>query len=309
MTSEPGTKDLRWMAAGMALLALLGLVLWRYHQDPAKQLAFKATRVDLVSQLQLGLAASAEAEKSAVLSVSDPESQAFADRARTVTARMEKDRQELSRLLASGGTQRERELLAQFSKAFDTLRQVDDEVLSLAVKNTNLKAYALLFGPATAALGDVEGALARLVTKRAASPDARQVILLAFTARVGLLHVQMLLAPHIAEESQPRMDQLEASMREETRSAREALDQLGRLPAFGGDADLAAAEAGFGRFVELETRILALSRENTNVRSLALSLGQRRKAALMCAEPLDALKQTILDEPIAGVSYGRLPTR
>ena len=309
MTSEPRTLDARWMAAGLVFVAVLGLVLWRFHQDPAKQLAFKATRADLVSRLQVGLAATSEAEKSAVLSVTDPESQRFADQARAVSARMEQERQQLAALLASGGTQRERELLAQFSQAFGALRQVDDEVLELAVKNSNLKAYALLFGPAAAALADLEGALERLATKRAASPYARQVTSLAFTARVGLLHVQTLLAPHIAEESDPRMDQLEATMREQSRRVREALDQLARLPGLAGDADLAAASASFARYGELESRILALSRENTNVRSLALSLGQRRKAALLCAEPLDALQQAILDEPIAGVSYGRVPTR
>ena len=108
-------QDLRWMAAGVAFLVLLVLVLWRFHQNPATQLAFKATRVDLVGRLQVGLATASEAEKSAVLAVTDQDSQRYAGQARAATAELERDRQELSRLLASGGTQRERELLAQFS--------------------------------------------------------------------------------------------------------------------------------------------------------------------------------------------------
>ena len=54
-------------------------------------------------------------------------------------------------------------------------------------------------------------------------------------------------------------------------------------------------------------RILALSLENTNVRSLALSLNQKRKAMILCLDALNALKEAVLEEPIAGVTYGRPP--
>ena len=43
-------------------------------------------------------------------------------------------------------------------------------------------------------------------------------------------------------------------------------------------------------------------------RPLALSLGQKRKAMIRCLDALNALKR-ILDELIAGVTCGRLPTR
>jgi hypothetical protein len=41
---------------------------------------------------------------------------------------------------------------------------------------------------------------------------------------------------------------------------------------------------------------------------LALSLNQKRQAMVLCLDALNALKQEILGEPIAGVTaYGRLP--
>jgi len=180
-------------------------------------------------------------------------------------------------------------------------------VLRLAVKNTNIKAYALAFGPAADSVTEMDAALSRVTAKRAAAADAVQVLRLASDARIGLLRIQILLAPHIAEESDAKMDQMEASMTKESTRVRKDLDGLAALPGLNGDADLATAAAAFVRHGELKAQILALSRENTNVRSLALSLNQKRKAMTVSLDALNALRQAILDEPIAGVSYGRPP--
>ena len=309
MKIRPGTGDALRMVAGAAILALILAVVWHFRQEasPAQQLAFKASRVDLVGRMQVALASASEAEKSAVLAITDTDSQTFADQARAATTDVERERQELGKLLATGGTQRERDLLAQFSGAFDALQRIDDEVLRLAVKNTNLKAYALLFGPAAETLAEMDAALSRVVAKRADSPDAKRVMRLAFGARIGILRVQALLAPHIAEESDEKMDRLEVSMATEETQVRKDLDGLAALPELAGDADLAKAATSFVRYGELEVRILALSRENTNVRSLGLSLNQKRKAMTLCLDDLSALKQAITEEPIAGLTGGRPP--
>jgi hypothetical protein len=309
MRIRPSTKDLPWLLAGTLFLALLLVVVWHFHQKVSStwQLAMKASRVDLVGQMQLALASASEAEKSAVLAITDQDSQTFADQARAATAQVERERQGLSTLLATGGTQHERDLLAQFSEAFGHLRRIDDEVLGLAVKNTNLKAYSLSFGPAAATLEETDAALSRVVANHADSPDAKRMMLLAFGARIGVLRIQTLLAPHIAEESDAKMDQLEAAMAKDETEVTQDLDALRALPKLEGDADLATAASGFARYHELKGRILALSRENTNVRSLALSLNQKRKAMIFCLDALNALKQAVLEEPIAGVTYGRPP--
>ena len=307
MKSRPSTEVVLWMGAGAVILAVVLLVGWHFRREesPAQQLAFKATRVDLVGRMELALARASEAEKSAVLAITDQDSQTFADQARTATAEVDQERQELGKLLGTGGTQRERDLLASFSKVLGDLQRIDDDVLRLAVKNTNLKAYALAFGPAADTLAELDAALARVLAKTADSPDAKQVMLLAFGARTAALRIQALLAPHIAEESDAKMDQLEASMLTQELQARKDLHGLAALRRLEGDADVAVATSGFVRYCELEVRILALSRENTNVRSLALSLNQKRKAMMLCLEELNALKQAILAEPIAGVTYGR----
>ena len=309
MTIKLGVQDFRWMASGVLISLVVMLVVLHFQsgQNPAEQLAFKARRVDLVALMRLTLASASEAEKSAVLAVTDQDSQTFADQARAATAEVERKRKELAELLARGGTQGEKDLLAQFSKIFADFQSIDSDLLDLAVKNTNIKAYSLAFGPAADALKEMDTALSRLVVKSASFQEVRNVTLLAFGAQTAALRIQTLLAPHIAEESDQKMNEMEALMTKEDQQVRKDLDGLTALQELHGDPDLETAATNYARFSEVRGRILALSRENTNVRSFAISLGQKRKVMLLCQDVLSALQQAILKEPIAGVDYGTAP--
>jgi hypothetical protein len=306
MTMKPGGKDVFWMAFGVVMLLAVMLVVLHVQkgQSPTDQLAFKAKRVDLVERMRLALASASEAEKSAVMAITDEDSQKYADQARAATAEVNQGSKELGDLLQAGGTANEKELLAQFSKVFAEFQRIDSDLLVLAVKNTNLKAYGLAFGPAAAALQEMDTALSHVVAKSATAPEARNIALLAFGAQTAALRIEALLAPHIAEESDQKMDELEARMTREDRTVRKNLDELARLPMFSGDADLETARSSYANFSKIRTQILTLSRENTNVRSLAISLNQKRKVMLVCQDALAALQQAILQEHIAGVNYG-----
>ena len=310
MTNKPSIKDFLWMAAGAVMVLVVTLVVLHYQtgQSPADQLALKATRADLVGRIRLALASASEAEKSAVMAVTDEDSKTFADQARAAAAEAERERKELADLLAKGGTETEKDLLAQFSKDFADFQGIDKDLLDLAVKNTNVKAYSLAFGPAADALKDMDTALSRLVAKSAGSPEAGNVALAAFGAQTAALRIQTLLAPHIAEESEKKEDELEAVMTQHDQEVRKDLDGLTALEKFRGDPDLESATSDYAKFSEIRTRILALSRENTNVRSLAISLDQKRKVLFLCEDVLSALQQAILAEPIAGVNYGSAPS-
>jgi hypothetical protein len=294
---------LPWLLAGLALLILfLAIVLhYRASVNPAQRLAAKAARIDLVRRMEVSLASASEAEKSAVLATSDVDSRRLADAARAATAQVEAERAQLGKLLA-GGTAEEQALLAQFSGDLADLRRVDDQVLELAVQNTNLKAYALAFGPTAETASTIDAALARVAGGGLASPSAKQILVLASDARIGVLRLQAALAPHIAEERDARMDQMEEAMAQERRRVQSALDGLAAIPALRADADLAAAGASFARYQELLRQILKLSRENTNVRSLELSLHQKRNSMTLCLEDLSALEQALSKEPIPGIT-------
>ena len=303
MTIRPGLKKLAWMAGGTVVLIAVVLVALRFHTEDtiAAQLAFKTKRVELIERIRLGLATASESEKSAVMAITDQESQAFADQARAASAAVDEERKELELLVGPSGRENERELLSQFSRAFVECQRIDGELLGLAVKNTNLKAYSLAFGPAAEALRAMDGALFRMIAEYAASssPEAKRVMLFASDAQSGALRIQSILPPHISEENDQRMDQLESLMAQEDQKVRKDLASLRITLGPGGSADLKTAESGYAQFSEIQKQILALSRQNTNVRSLTLSLNQKRTAVLMCQDALEALETAVRAEPVS----------
>ncbi len=298
-----------WLSLPTLALALAVLLLLRVRggEDPAARLEFQARRADLVEQLQKDLALESEAEKSAVLAVTDAESEAFASQARAASTKVEEGAHELDALLAQGGTDGEKELMSRFKDAFVEYRRVDENLLALAVKNSNIKAYELAYGPAAGAVSQMNEALDRLVARERDTPVAKQALPLALGAETGALRIQTLLAPHIAEEADAKMDAMEATMAKDDAAVKQHLAELARLPALKDDADLRTAVAQYAEFGALRTRILALSRENTNVRSLSISLNEKRKVTQVCESMLEALLEAIRAEPVPGARYGKPP--
>jgi hypothetical protein len=302
MTRKEGSRDLFWIAGGTVVLVVLALLTWHYHREGeiATKSASKATRLEVVGRMRAALLSASDAEKSAVMATTDEESQAFADRSRVASTVVEQRRDELAKLLETGGTVQERDLLSEFSRALAECEQIDRELLELSVKNTNLKAYGLDFGPAAEALASMDHALSRTLSDAAGStrPEARKVMLLAAGAQSGAWRIQALVPPHIFEENDAKMDQLEARMADEDRNVRSDLAGLAVLLG-PGDPGLGSATAEYARFTELKTTILELSRQNTNVKSLVISLNQKRGAMQLCQDALAALEQAIQSEPLA----------
>ena len=300
-------RNYLWIIVGAALflVVVVGVVRFNQYGKAVARAAFQTERLELANGTRLALASASEAEKSAVLAVTDEDSQGYADQARAATTQADRLRLELQRLLKQGGTARELDLFAQFSEFFGEFQRVDSELLALAVRNTNLKANALSFGLAEQSIGEMNTALSNIVARSATWPESRNVALLALGAQNAALRIQVLLAPHIAEESDKKMDDLEALMNAQAREVQKDLDGLAALPKLGGDPDFRTAASAYQRYGAVKTQILALSRENTNVRSLSISLTQKRRVMLLCQETLAALQQAITDEPGSGLPHAR----
>ena len=94
------------------------------------------------------------------------------------------------------------------------------------------------------------------------------------------------------------MDQLESLMAEEDDKVRATLTGLRALLGPGRNAALKTADSSYARFSEIQNEILHLSRQNTNVRSLVISLNEKRTAVSMCDDALNALEKAIREEPV-----------
>ena len=285
MESAPAPKRI---PAGMSLLLALllavvaGAALWLTgsRQSLDSHYAVLVRKSQLVADMRTDLYAAAEAEKSAVLAETDQASQDYAAKAKTTVDKVGaslKTFQGLADLSSS-----EAPLVKRFEESFAEYRKVDGEVLALAVQNTNLKALALSFGSASAALGEMEQALKPLL-EGPGDKQARQ----AQRALSEALRIQALHAPHIVEKTDPRMDALEKDMAAADKAVRQALAALGKEPA------AAKALAAYDRYWKLTGEILGLSRQNTNVRSLALSLERKTKVLAACDEALRVLEEYV----------------
>jgi hypothetical protein len=265
------------------MIALSGLALWYLGRGEHLESAFvrDSQKAQLVSRMRADLYAAAEAEKSAVLAETDAASQ---DNARRAQAAAEQVAAELNEFKALPvGKPEEAELLRRFEEAFAEYRKADEEVLALAVQNTNLKAFALSFGPASDALARMELALKPVLDAGGRGGKPTGAALSASRALSEALRIQALHAPHITERTDARMDELEKRMAEADQEARAALGGLGPSGA--------PALAAYEEFQKVTAEVVRLSRLNTNVRSLDLSLGRKVKVLAVCNETLGALKE------------------
>jgi hypothetical protein len=133
------------------------------------------------------------------------------------------------------------------------------------------------------------GALAPL----APAADKWRVAALSAQAVANVREIQVLEAPHIAEADAAAMSRLEAAMATAASAARSEIDTLGGVMPAGSRPRLAAARTALDHFMAIHAEIMTLSRRNSNVRSLALSLGQKRAVTAKCEGILHALQEAL----------------
>jgi len=271
---------------GIALIAAGGLAACTAPADATLQRLLDANK--LAADLHVQFTKAGDGANRAVMADTDETSVAFAREAEQATLAVEKGSAALKPLLTSLRYSNELRLLDEFDMRFMEYRALDRDVLGLAVENTNLKAQRLSFGPAREAADAFANSLDAVTSVTPA--ETWRVRALAATATAAVREVQTLEAPHIAESDEAAMTRIEARMTAAAAVAREQLKTLAGLAAPASRGQLAAAAASLDRFVEFNAQLIALSRRNTNVRSLALSLGQKRMLAAACEDSLRALE-------------------
>ena len=256
--------------------------------DPALQRLMESRR--LAADLVVQFTKAADAANRAVMADTDEASTTFAREAEQAAQAVQSGMDALRPVLQSLGYTDESRLLSEFAGRFSEYRALDRSILDLAVENTNLKAQRLSFGAAQQAADAFRDALEG--ARPAAPADWRTEALVA-TAVGQVREIQVLQAPHIAEADDAAMTRIEERMAASEAAARRALRALAALVPLAARPRLAAATAALDQFMALNREIVALSRRNTNVRSLALSLGQKRMLTAACEDTLGALQNAL----------------
>jgi hypothetical protein len=246
----------------------------------------------LAADLRVQFNKAADASNRAVMADSDEASIAFAQEAAQSSKIVDHDAAALGALLSNLGITQEAQLLGQFGKQLASYREVDRSVLALAVQNSNLKAQRLSFGPGREAADHFKAALADVVLSPAAK-DRCHAEALATKAILSVRELQVLQGPHIASADDAAMTRMEkemATLEAQTSAALAGLDGLATPSA------ITSAKAAFDQFKTIEGQIVALSRRNTNVRSLELSLKDKPPLTAACDDTLLRLQAALAQE-------------
>ncbi len=279
------------LALGLAALGCHGM------GDPALTQLAEARR--LAGELRVQLAKASDASDRAVMADTDDASIAFAREAERSTAAIDTDVQALSARVQSLGRPEEIRALQDFKERFDAYRQVDRDVLDLAVQNTNLKAQRLSFGPVREAADRFGEALQSAVEAAPAKERCRLDAVVA-RAELAVREIQILQAPHIAEPNEAEMTRIEKEMAGRQAVAREALKTIAAAGGVELGRRLTEAVSALDRLDKLTAELVVLSRRNSNVRSVALSLGKTPALTAACDSSLAVLEDALAKDGFSG---------
>jgi len=249
----------------------------------------------LAADLRVNFSKAADATNRAVMADTEQASLELVRESQQASQARDKDVADLEPVLRSLSYTQELKILGELEARLAEYRKLDSRILGLAAENTNLKAQALSFGPASQAAGSFRDKLRALVTGSAAK-DRPRVAALVNDAVLAVREIQVLQTPHIAERDETAMTRLEAQMAEQDGEALAALNSLASLLPSSARPALAEARASLERFKVVSKQLVELSRRNTNL--LALDLALRTKPALTaaCDERLHALQDALAKE-------------
>jgi hypothetical protein len=279
-------------ALTLAVLVAFSLLLYGYkgNSNPFEMQIMKA---NLLSTLRIHLLEAIEAEKNAVLAITDEASEAFAAQARQAVGRVEGSRKEIESIIHREKLPRETEMINDFNSCWSQYKRLDETILGLAIQNTNLKAQRISATQGAQELEHFEKSLKDIIHRSTQGSQYIKIVMLSYEALTASLKVFALHKPHIEEADDQAMDKIEQRIKSYDESARKALRRLHGIAGLSDDEDLKAAETAYERFMNLTEEVLKLSRMNTNIKSADLSLGTIRLISSQCLEILANLQKTV----------------
>ncbi len=257
----------------------------------------EARRLNAEALVQLTKAS--DASNRAVMAGTDEAAATHLRDAAQAEAAVQTATSELWPLLRSLGYNKETQLLREFEDRFAKYRELEGTIAGMVAESTNLKAQRLSFGPAREEADAVRQALEPIRSAAPRNGSSRTEALVAGVMS-SVREIQSLQMPHILEPDDAPMTEIEKRMAAAEADARNGLRLLaGSVPA-DRQAQVGAASNRLEQFLKINAELLKLSRQNSNVHALALSLGQKRTLVAACEESLRALQDSLAKRGFTG---------
>ncbi len=247
----------------------------------------------VLAQMRIDLLRSVEMEKNAVMSLTNEESLNFANQSRAASAAVEQNLKILSSLIDAVPLQDEKKLVSEFTGCWTELGKLDQVILDIAVQNTNLKAAHLSKEKGAASLQRFEQVLEQIAPSFSGTENENRSTRLICQALTAALKIYTLHSPHISEANDAIMSQIEMQMKTEENKTSNALDELAGIIGEENRNSVVQAKTGFADFLGVTAQVIELSRQNSNVKSLELSLGKKRAISAQCDEILATFQEVV----------------
>lgn len=278
----------------ITIILLCGfMVIGILYKDKITPLESELKKIQIVSSLRIHLLEAIEAEKNAVLAITDEASKTYADQTRSASNKVENSRRDLAAIIQQTGTSKEQETVAEFNSCWIEFRKLDEEILELATQNSNLKAQKLSSTQFSREVTAFEKSLRTLIRQDMRGNKPGFITVHSFEAITAILELFALHKEHIEELDDKEMDRIENKMKDHLDTAKKALHELRSIPELKGSAELVNAESAYKHIAEINAEVVRLSRLNTNIKSSELSLGKKRLISAKCQEILGVLQDTI----------------
>ena len=279
---------------GIILVLLGAFALYGIYYKPGyNPFTNQIRKAELVSLMQIHLLKATEAEKNAVMALTDEASAAYAGDARQAADAVETSRKEIEALINEGKSQSETKLLNEFNACWSQHRKLDDTILNLAVQNTNFKAQQISTTQCPREIQTIETNLNRLIHDNDKSQQCNDAFIPAYDALTASLKIFTLHKPHIEAADDQQMDKIEQDIKSYDEKAKTAFHILSNIASLGDNLDLKNAKTAYDKFMNLTDEVIRLSRLNTNIKSAELSLGKKRLVSAQCQEILATLQNSV----------------
>jgi hypothetical protein len=298
--------DMRFLSTKISITLLLGSgiamgillyagiqMYYGHHVTPEYKFQSIIQMSEIISQMRIDLLKSVEMEKNAVMAITDEESRKFADQSSVASSAVENNLDLLRLFTRAASLQNEQKFVTEFSDCWEEFRRLDQAILELAVQNTNLKAASPSQEKGSEATERIESTLNNIMSTYSETLNDRQVTRLSYRAINACLKIKILHNSHIAEPSDENMNQLEAKIKKEENEAAICFAELATIVGGRHQNTLRQAQEAFTKYMQVTASVLQLSRQNSNIKSMELSLSKKRKTTAVCDEILAALQESV----------------